>query len=118
MSVAKTLSRVRVVGIFLCSLVLGPLTGCTTFQTVCSSKWLEGAFPVEEIEVDHIAVRWDNRLRTAPDPTNYTATTPGLLGRVYLFSEENKKTCEANGAIVVAMLDMTPTVSGRAPVPV
>jgi hypothetical protein len=113
MSVAKTS-----IGLLLCGLVLGPLTGCTAFQSVCSKQWMEGAFSDADPPIDHVAVRWDDRLRTAQNPADYTSGIPGLIGRVYLISEQTNQMCEARGTIVVGMLDMTPTAQGKPPVPV
>ena len=64
--------------------------------------------------VDHVAVRWDNHIRIyAPNPLDYTTGITGIIGRVYLLSEQAERMCEAHGNIVVGMYDMTPTASGK-----
>ena len=109
----------RAVGLLLCGFLLGPLTGCTLFQSVCSTKWMEGAFSGEaEPPIDHVIVRWDNNIRTAQNPLTHTSVIPGMIGRVYLLSDETTQACEAHGTIVVGMLDMTPVTSGKPPVPI
>jgi hypothetical protein len=107
----------RAVWLLLCGLVFFPSAGCTAFQTACSSKWMDDAFSSDtDASIDHVAARWDHHLRTAPDPRDFTAGTIGIIGRVYLESEQTNKMCEAHGTIVIGMLDMTPTASGKPPV--
>ncbi|MBI1832828.1 MAG: hypothetical protein HYR84_15415 [Planctomycetes bacterium] len=87
--------------------VLGPLAGCTTFQSLTTSKWFDGNWidgGGEQAVTDGMTL-WDNRVRITQDSVNAGRPLPGLVGRLYLFG--NDRNVDAHGYVVVTMHDAT-----------
>ncbi|MBM3997126.1 MAG: hypothetical protein FJ303_23695 [Planctomycetes bacterium] len=82
-----------------------PSIGCTTFQTLTTNKWLDGSWVDGGADhaVNDVMTLWDNRVRITQDSVNSGRPLPGLVGRIYLFS--NDRNVDAAGFLVVTMHD-------------
>jgi hypothetical protein len=99
-------------------MVLGPVTGCTGFQSIASESWLEGRWLQGEAEqqVSHVFTIWDGNVRTAQDTANSGATLHGLVGRLLLLNDDTGKGMDAHGTVMVCMHDVTDVAAGKEPI--
>src|SRR5262249_25133592 len=59
---------------------------------------------------------WNRAVVFTPDPANNGVSTPGLVGRVYLFGSDLGYPLVGDGSLTVALFDDSPTPSGGVPV--
>jgi len=112
-----TARRLKLWTLMLSVLAFSPMTGCTHFQTVETSKWFDVGFlnPGADGRANHILVRWDNRVRITQDSENGGKALAGMAGRIYLLNDMTGSSVDATGRIVVQMNDMTNLQPGQTP---
>src|SRR5580693_1434510 len=94
--------KTRLFWLSLVATLLGPLAGCTDFQTIGSSQWLDSRWH-DGPAVSDMFVYWDNQIVVTEDSANLGVQRPGLAGRLFLLNEG--KCVEAHGQVVVRMVD-------------
>src|SRR5207249_1942835 len=104
--------------LMLCAILLGSLTGCTEFQKMCTTNWIEKDWlPAQpEHAVNDMVTLWDNRIRITEDTENGGEPLPGMVGRLYLFNDS--ATVDAHGSVVVQVFDMTHASAKQPPLEV
>lgn len=80
-------------------LIAALLPGCITFPT------MPGADPLHR-PVCQLVATWQHKVVFAPDPVHGGAESPGLLGRLYLFSQELDYPVIGDGSLVVDLYVM------------
>ena len=97
------------------AVLFGPLMGCSSLQTLNTSQWFDPGWIDGRTEqpVNHLLTMWDNRVRITEDTVNGGAPLHGMAGRLFLFNEDTS--VEAQGRVVVQMLDLTHPVPGQQP---
>ncbi len=91
--------------------------GCSSFQTICSTDWMKSPWgaPESQQPVSHVLSRWENNVRTTTNNQAGGAPIVGLAGRIYLMNETMGQNVNAQGEILVQLLDMTSPVPGSPP---
>jgi hypothetical protein len=96
-------------------MLLGPLIGCTAFQSMGTNDWFNtnwlDASP--EQPVNNLLSRWDNRVKMVEDTVNHGSAVPVLAGALYLFNDQTHSSVDARGSVVVQMHDITHLASGK-----
>ena len=115
MSPAEPILHKYAIWLMLGTVLLGPLTGCSSLQSLSTSQWFDAGWidGHSEQPVNHLLTMWDNRVRITEDSANGGAPLHGMAGRLFLFNEDTS--VEAHGRVVVQMLDLTNPVAGQQP---
>lgn len=94
---------------FLTALTMSFGSGCSSFQTICSTEWMKSPWGDQEPQqaVSHVLSRWENNVRTTNNNQAGGAPIVGLAGRVYLMNETMGQNVNAQGELLVQLFDMT-----------
>jgi hypothetical protein len=108
--------RTRVLWLGLCAGLIGSTAGCTEFQTMHTNKWIDGNWLQSNSNaapVNDMFAYWDARVRLTEDSSNGGVQRHGLAGRLFLFNDG--QCVEANGKVIVKMVDLTHPEPGKEP---
>lgn len=83
------------------------------FTDFMTNQGLAGP-PTKPTEAVRMTVAWNNKIIFAPDPTRGGDPVPGLLARVYLFSQSDQ-TLMIDGEFLAGVWDLTPKAEGGRP---
>ena len=108
-------ASIKIRALWLSLLLLAPLAGCTEFQTMTTSKWLDGHWLKGDSStpVNDMLTVWDCRVKMIEDHENDGMQRPGLVGRLVLLS--GSTFAEANGGVIVTVVDLTHPEPDKAP---
>ena len=96
-------------------MLLGPLIGCTSFQSMSTNDWLNAKWldSSPEQPVNHMLSRWDHHVMMVEDTVNRGSVVPVLAGALYLFNDQSHSCVDARGWVAVQLHDITHVASGK-----
>jgi hypothetical protein len=110
--VRKTRTNNRAVALAAPVVLLVLTAGC-----VGTGSFLNSASEKPTGNVCQVLVTWNPEVVFTPDPTHGGTPAPGIAGRLYLFGSEIDRPLTGDGCVVVDLYDDTPSVNGKASVP-
>lgn len=101
----------------LCGLLIAGAAGCTQFQSLCTSKWIDTHW-VDTAGGEtgyELFTMWNNQIHVTQDTENGFRPLPGLAGRFLIFRKGSDQAADAAGEVLVMIHDMSKPAPGVAP---
>ncbi|AMV29063.1 hypothetical protein VT84_32005 [Gemmata sp. SH-PL17] len=69
--------------------------------------------PERKVVATEMAVGWQNRIASLPDPVRNGRMSPGIVGQMFLFGGTKLEFAQADGTLTVDLVDETPRQPGQ-----